>query len=129
MEKKPDLAGAELEVMKVLWKKGKATVKEVQDVLSPKKSWQYTTVMTLLVRMYNKGYLDRQKVGWGYVYTPKVPKEKIMGGMVKKFIDRVFDGALGPLVNYLAESQKLDPKEMESLKKLAMNLEKKENNK
>ncbi len=113
MTRGKELSKAELEVMKVLWKKGKATIKEVHEELSSDRSWGYTTVMTFLERMYNKGYVDREKVGVAYIYEPKVSEKKTVRKMVNEFVDRVFDGALGPLVNYIAESKELKPKEME----------------
>lgn len=120
---RPELSTAELEVMKVLWEKGTGTVRDVQAAL-PDKNWGYTTFMTLVVRAYEKGYLKREKQGFAYVYEPVVSKKKTMGKMVRGFVDRVFDGALGPLVNYIAESKELSPKEMEELRKLAKSLEK-----
>ncbi len=118
MDKLSELSKTELEVMKILWKKDKATVKEVWEPLYARKSWSYTTVMTMLGRIYDKGYLKRQKVGMAYVYEPKVSEKKTTRRMVHEFVDRVFDGALGPLVNYIAESRKLKPKEVEALEKL-----------
>ena len=120
---RPELSTAELEVMKVLWEKGTGTVKDVQAAL-PDKKWGYTTFMTLVVRAYEKGYLKREKQGPAYIYEPVVSQKKTMGKMVRGFVDRVFDGALGPLVNYIAESKELSPKEMEELRKLAKSLEK-----
>ncbi len=120
---RPELSTAELEVMKVLWEKGTGTVKDVQAAL-PGKEWGYTTFMTLVVRAYEKGYLKREKQGFAYMYEPVVSKKKTMGKMVRGFVDRVFDGALGPLVNYIAESKELSPKEMKELRKLAKSLKK-----
>ena len=120
---RPELSTAELEVMKVLWDKGTGTVKDVQEAL-PDKTWGYTTFMTLVVRAYEKGYLKREKQGLAYVYEPVVSQKKTMGRMVRGFVDRVFDGALGPLVNYIAESKELSPTEMKELRKLAKSLEK-----
>ena len=119
---RPELSRAELEVMKVLWERKRATVKEVQEVRADKE-WGYTTVMTLLVRIYDKGYLKRGKEGMAYVYEPKVSEHKTMGRIVNEFVERVFDGALGPLVNYIAESKDLSPKEIEQLKELAEGLD------
>jgi len=124
MAREKELSTAELEVMRVVWEKGKTTVKEVHEALSPEKSWTYTTVMTLLVRMYNKGYLKRKKIGMAYLYEPRVSEKETFGKMVSGFIDRVFNGALGPLVNYIAESKELKPEEIRTLRKLAKSLEK-----
>ena len=74
--------------------------------------------------MYNKEYLERKKVGMAYIYTPKVSEKRTVGKIVNNFVDRVFDGALGPLVTYISESRNLSPKETEALKKLAKSLDK-----
>ena len=118
MAKTKDLSAAELEVMKVLWEKEAAAVKEVQQELSHKKAWQYTTVLTFIVRLYNKGYLKRKKEGMAYIYSPALPEKKTMGKMVEDFVDRVFDGNLTTLMNYLSESNKLKPAEISALKNL-----------
>ena len=118
MTKIKDLSAAELEVMKVLWEKEVAAVKEVQQELSHKKTWQYTTVLTFIVRLYNKGYLKRKKEGMAYIYSPALPEKKTMRKMVEDFVDRVFDGNLTPLMNYLSESNKLKPAEVTALKNL-----------
>ena len=121
-----DFSGAELEVMKVLWKKGPATAREVQAEFSEKKAWCYTTVMTFIARLYNKGYLKREKVGLAYVYTPLPPETKTMGKIMENFINRVFDGDLTPLMNYLSESDRLKPDEIAVLRKLVATLDRKE---
>ena len=128
MAKTKDLSAAELEVMKVLWEKEAAAVKEVQQELSHKKAWCYTTVLTFIVRLYNKGYLKRKKEGMAYIYSPAFPEKKTMGKMVEDFIDRVFDGNLTPLMNYLSESNKLKPAEVTALKNLVAILNKEAKN-
>ena len=124
MDKLNELSKTELEVMKSVWKRDKTTVRDVWEELYPKKGWSYTTVMTMLGRIYEKGYLKRKKAGMAYVYEPKVSEKKTAKKMMSEFVERVFDGALGPLGNYIAESSKLKPKEVEELEKLAKNLNK-----
>ena len=121
-----ELSRTELELMKILWKRGRATVKDVWEVLYPEKRWSYTTVMTMLGRIYEKGYLRRKKVGMAYLYEPRVSERKTVRKIMSEFIERVFDGALGPLVNYIAESGKLKPGEVEELERLARSLIKRE---
>lgn len=119
MNKLNGLSKTELEVMKIVWRRDKTTVRDVWEGLYPTKRWSYTTVMTMLGRIYEKGYLKRRKVGMAYVYEPKVSEKKTVRKIVNEFVDRVFDGALGPLVNYIAESKDLKPKEVEALENLA----------
>ncbi|PIP16300.1 MAG: CopY family transcriptional regulator [bacterium (Candidatus Ratteibacteria) CG23_combo_of_CG06-09_8_20_14_all_48_7] len=128
MAKTKGLSAAELEVMKVLWEKKATTVKEVQQELSHKKAWRYTTVLTFIVRLYNKGYLKRKKEGMVYIYSPTLPEKKTKGKMVEDFVDRVFDGNPTPLMNYLSESNKLKPSEVTALKNLVAILNKEAKN-
>ena len=128
MAKTKDFSRAELEVMKILCKKGPATVKEIQEELLEKKVWRLTTVLTFISRLHDKGHLKREKVGVSYVYSPALPEKKTTGKMVQDFIDRVFDGNLTPLMNYLSESNKLKPAEISALKNLVAVLNKEAKN-
>ncbi len=118
-EKRQALSDAELEVMKILWDRGSGTVRDVQMKLGKRKRLAFNTVMTFLVRMYNKGYVSRKKVGGLYVYSPKVSKAKILKEAASRVINKVFDGSLDPLVAYIAESRKLSPERIQQLKELA----------
>ncbi|MFA5394123.1 MAG: BlaI/MecI/CopY family transcriptional regulator [Candidatus Ratteibacteria bacterium] len=124
MARTKDFSKAELEVMKVLWEKRSATVKEVQEELFRKKRWRYTTVLTFISRLYSKGFLEREKTGMAYVYKPTLPEKKAMGKMVDGFIDRVFGGEIAPMMNYLSESKALKPDEISALRKLVAALDK-----
>lgn len=117
-KKRRGLSESELEVMKVLWDKGSATIREVQEELGKRKRLAFNTVMTFLARMYDKGYVSRKKVGDIYVYRAKVDKTKLLKGLAGKLINRAFSGSLDPLVAYIAESRKLSPEQIRQLKKL-----------
>lgn len=124
MAKAKGFSEAELEVMKVLWRRGSSTVKEVQDELSGKTGWCYTTVLTFIARLYGKGHLKRERPGTTYVYAPVVPRRRTVGRLVEAFVDRVFDGDVAPLMNCLSESKKLKSPELEALRKLLSGMEK-----
>ena len=117
-KKKPGLSDSELEVMKVLWDRGSATIREVQEELGKKKKLAFNTVLTFLARMYNKGYVSRKKVGDVYVYQPKVDRARLLKGLASRLINKAFSGSLDPLVAYIAESRKLSPKQIKQLKEL-----------
>lgn len=121
-----DLSDSELEVMKILWEKGEGTVRDILDELGHKKNLAFNTVMTFMVRMHRKGYLSRRKVGGTYIYSPQVNKAKTLTKILDSVIGRVFDGALEPLVTYIAESKKLSSQQIQKLKGIVGESEKEE---
>jgi predicted transcriptional regulator len=114
----PTLAPQELAVMKVIWKKGSATVRDVYETLRASRPLAYTTVMTTMNILETKGFLDKAREDRAFRYTPLRSRQQVMGAMVKDFVNRVFDGAAQPLLLHLAASETLSPRERAELKKL-----------
>ena len=108
----------ELEILKVLWNGGPSTVREVREALSDTRDLAYTSVMTMMSIMTDKGYLRRTKKGGGYVYRPKVDRTRTMGDMLGDTVDRVFDGSAKAAVLHLIESGEIDETELEELHRL-----------
>lgn len=104
--------------MKVVWAKGQATVRDVHDALSESRPVAYTTVMTMMRILQEKGYLTRVEQDRAHLYTPAVPQQKVIGAMLRDFVDRVFDGASEPLLLHLAKDNKLTAKQKRILTKL-----------
>ena len=75
------LGDLETEVMGVVWEKRKATVQDVKEALAPRRSLAYTTVMTVMSRLAQKGILERQKEGRAFYYTPVASQEKVAGSL------------------------------------------------
>ena len=69
----------------------------------------YTTVMTMMRILEEKGYLQKSASDRAHVYTPANPRQQVMGAMVRDFVDRVFDGAPDSLLLHLAQAQQADP--------------------
>ena len=69
-------------------------------------------------RLRDKGYLSCKKVGNTHFYHPLVSRRKIVLSALEDFADRVFDGAVGPVVSYLIQQEKLSDSEMEEIKRL-----------
>ena len=99
----PTLTPQELAIMKEVWRLDKATVRAVYEALREKRSIAYTTVMTMMRILEEKGYLKRTQVDRAYVYRPARPRQQVVGAMVRDFVDRVFDGAAGALLLHLAD--------------------------
>jgi predicted transcriptional regulator len=116
--RKETLTDQELEIMKVVWDLGQATVRDVYEKLLERRSIAYTTVMTMMNILEQKGQLKRAQADRAYVYRPAQPKQAVVREMVRDFVNRVFDGAAEPLVVHLVEDKKLSPAEITEIARL-----------
>jgi predicted transcriptional regulator len=114
----PVLARQELALMKVIWRAGHATVREVYEALRVERRVAYTTVMTTLNILESKGYLRKEPEGRAYRYHPTQPERRVMTALVRDFVDRVFDGAATPLLTHLVTDTRLSKSERDALKRL-----------
>ena len=101
----------ELEVLKVLWELGPSTVREVMVVLNRRRRRAYTSVMSLLNVMTEKGLLVRRAKGRAFVYETDVTPERTLGGMVTDLVGRAFEGSASALVSRLLDAA--NPSELE----------------
>jgi len=117
------LTKCELEVMDVVWRKGRATVQEVVDSLE--RPLAYTTVMTTLkILDESRRVVRRRKEGRAYVYEPVVSREKISRSMTDDLTKRLFGGSVKSLVLSLFESDSMSQSDIEELKQAIQSLEK-----
>ena len=108
--------GRELEALKVLWARGKATVREVYGELQPRDgSLAYTTVLSLLQTMEQKGLVGHEEAGKAYVYKAKVRRDRVFRRLAGGFLDQVFDGALGEYVARALQSRRPSLEELEAI--------------
>ncbi|MGE5612411.1 MAG: BlaI/MecI/CopY family transcriptional regulator [Bacillota bacterium] len=105
---------AELEVLQVLWERGPMTVRQVMEVLGAKKPRAYTSVMSLMSDMAEKGLLVRRAQGKAFVYAPAAPREKTLGNLLGDLLQRAFGGSASALVAHLLN--KTSPKELEKIR-------------
>ncbi len=105
--------------MKVIWKLGKATVRDVYEARRERHDVAYTTVMTMMKILEEKGYLERTRLDRAYEYRPTQPRHQVLGAMVRDFLDRVFDGAAAPLLVQLAKDGRLSKEDKEKIRRLA----------
>src|SRR5579862_3554164 len=110
------LTDQELEIMKVVWDKQTATVRDVYEVLLERRKVAYTTVMTMMKILEQKGYLIRKQVDRAFVYRPAQPKKRVIRGLVREFVNRVFNGSAEPLLVHLIEDSRLTPEEIEEIR-------------
>jgi predicted transcriptional regulator len=116
--KSPTLTEQELEIMKVVWELGAATVRDVYETLLARRKIAYTTVMTMMKIMEEKKYLKRRLAGRAYVYEGTRSKKQMIREMVTEFIKRVFNGSAEPLLAHLVEERCLSEKELKQLSKM-----------
>jgi len=119
----PKLTNAELEIMHVVWELDGATVREVHERLNQRRNLAYTTVMTMMNILDEKGHLTRHKQGRAYRYEPVRPKSQVISGMVDDFVGKVFDGSARPLVLGLVKDRKLSEKDLEEIARLIKDVE------
>src|SRR5215467_7533465 len=113
--KSPILTEQELEIMKIVWQREKATVRDVYEALLERRKIAYTTVMTMMKILEQKKYLRKTQEDRAYIYRPTKPKNQVIKGMVREFVDRVFNGSAQPLLLHLVEDRCLTEKELREI--------------
>lgn len=118
MRKSQMVTDRELEILKILWARGKASVREVQDDLNRDAGpVAYSTVQTLLNIMEEKKGLVRHVVeGRTFIYTPKKSSDRTIRELTRRFVDRVFDGALDRVMVALLDSKPPTPEDLDRLR-------------
>jgi predicted transcriptional regulator len=117
--RKATLTDQELEIMKIVWSLNAATVRDVYEKLLERRKIAYTTVMTLMKILESKGHLKKSSAERAHVYRPTQPKQQVIGGMVRDFVNRVFNGSAEPLLVHLVEDEGLTEKELAEIIRLA----------
>jgi BlaI family transcriptional regulator, penicillinase repressor len=116
--KTPLLFPQELEIMKLVWDREPATVRDVYEALRLKRKIAYTTVMTTMNTLEQKGYLKKLPEGRAYVYRAALPRKQVIRAMVGDFVDRVFNGSAQRLVVDLVEDRRLSEKELREIARM-----------
>jgi len=112
------LTNAELEIMHVVWELDGGTVRQVYEILNQQRPLAYTTVMTMMNILEEKGHLTRRKEGRAYRYQPVRPKSQVISGMVDDFVGRVFEGSAAPLVVSLVKDKKISKKDLDEIARM-----------
>ncbi len=129
---RPKLGDVELNVLTYISEHAPASIREVADGYGVEKNLARTTILTVVERLRQKGYLTRTKQadspdgsaggrgrrGGVYVYAPAEAQASVLSGLVRRFVDRTLDGSLTPFVAYLVDSKGLSDDEAEQLRAL-----------
>jgi BlaI family transcriptional regulator, penicillinase repressor len=109
------LTPQELEIMKLVWRRENATVRDVYEALLKQRKIAYTTVMTMMKILESKGYLKKRRQDRAFIYSPTHPKNQVIGGMIREFIHRVFNGSAEPLLVHLVKSRRLRERDFQKI--------------
>jgi BlaI family penicillinase repressor len=112
------LTELELEIMKIVWQLKSATVRDVYESLLERRRIAYTTVMTMMKILEQKQYLKRRLEERAYVYQATRSSHQVIKGMVREFVNRVFDGSARPLLAHLVEDRTLSADDLKAIARL-----------
>ena len=115
------LTQAEWQIMNALWEKHPATARDIMSRLPQDVKWAYTTLKTMLSRLVEKEAVSEQKQSNTSVYEPLVSQHKARLSAFRLLLEQSFDGAMGPLMHFMLEEQKLNPKQKQELIKILQN--------
>ena len=105
----------ELDIMKLVWEREEATVRDVYEALRARRRIAYTSVLTMMNVLERKGHLRKRAQGRSFVYQAARPRGQMVRAMVREFVQRVFNGAAEPLLVHLLEDRRLTRAELEAL--------------
>jgi predicted transcriptional regulator len=124
-KKSAHLTDAELRLMDVLWTKGSATVSEVLELLPAKPALAYSTVITTLRILEDKGYVRHKKDGRAFQYEPLIGRQDARRSALKQVLQRFFEGSPELLMASLFENGEIDAKELRRLRRVIEDAERK----
>jgi len=113
-----ELTEAEWEIMKVVWGKQPCTAGTVQEELAATRDWAYSTVKTTMDRMVEKGFLRIEKMRNLQLFSSCVSEVEAKRGEFRRMLQRAFDGALTPMMQFLIEHEGLSKDEASQLREL-----------
>jgi len=112
------LTRQELQIMKVVWDKGSATVKDVCDAISKKKATAYTTILTLMGILEEKGVLVHARSGRAYIYKPLLTRQQATRNQVRDVLVRFFDDSPEKMIENVLENEVRAPEQVEAVRTL-----------
>lgn len=115
--KSETLTEVELELMDVLWDKGAASVTDIVEAL-PEERLAYSSVLTMMRILEQKGYVTHEKEGRAFIYRPLVNRREAQQSVIGYLLRRFFDNSPEQLVVNLLEHEEVGPREVKRLKKM-----------
>jgi BlaI family penicillinase repressor len=114
----PRPTDAELALLRVLWRRGPSTVRQVHEAIARREPLAYTTTLKQLQIMTDKGLVVRDETERAHVYSARLPVEQTRGQLVTDLLDRVFEGSASRLVLQALSSRPASPEELAEIRRL-----------
>jgi predicted transcriptional regulator len=121
----PPMSEAQREIMEIFWQRGEAGVGEVWRTLVKRRQVARNTILTLITRLADKGWLVPRREGNAFRYTPAFPKQRSQAEEIRRLVDTVFDGSAECLVMTLLEGGGLSPEEAERIREMILGAQRK----
>ena len=121
----PNISDAEHAVMEALWTRAPLTAVEICDDVCANRDWTLATVKTLLSRLVAKNAVTTEADGKRFLYSPKIPRSRYLGGESRRLVDRLFGGRAAPLVAHLAAQEALTDADIAEIEALLETLKRK----
>jgi predicted transcriptional regulator len=115
-KKSPTLTDAEHRIMEIVWQRGSASVADVANALEGKDGTAYTTILTMMRILREKGYLTCRKSGRAHIFKPKVDRATAARKAVRQLLTKFFAGSPGELVLSFLREEEISPEELDELK-------------
>ena len=114
----PELSKAEYDILRILWKQGQQSVREVYEQIHDIQHWAYPTTKTMLDRLVSKGLVRRKKFHGLYLYSAALSRPVGLTKLIQFFANRVLEVDPGVVVSMFAQSEAITPEEMQELRQL-----------
>jgi len=114
----PRPTDAELAILRVLWRRGPSTVRQVHEDLERRSLTGYTTILKLLQIMTEKGLVERDESQRAHIYVARLPEEQTLGQLVGDLLDRAFEGSSSRLVMRALESRPASREELAEIRRM-----------
>src|SRR4051794_27159586 len=110
-----DLTDLQLAILHEIWRRGRATVTEVYEVLLDQTGLAKKTVATMMARLEKQGFLEHAVEGREFVYSPTVSEREVGRAKVRNIVDRLFGGSITALVSHALETKDVEPGDVERI--------------
>jgi BlaI family penicillinase repressor len=114
----PPLSEAQIEIMNVVWDRGEVTVADVWKALAARRKVARNTVLTMIQRLEEKGWLSRDDAGHAFRYRAAVPREATLGTMIRRLVDTAFEGSAEGLVMALLHGRGVSKEEAARIREM-----------
>lgn len=118
MKKVPRISETEWEIMKIVWSKGQCTANDILDALNAAGHWHPKTARTLIGRLVKKRALTFKEDGRAYIYRPAISEAEAVAHYSQTFLERVFNGALTPMLAHFVRNRHLSPTDLRELREV-----------